>query len=216
MNPTQAAARQALLGVSIPRVIQKYINLGSGSSVVVTIPQYTGKLCIVVVYTTTTSTPSLLTGFTSIANNLGAGTNPGFRAQYKFLNGSEATTLTSTTAAGGTTMAYVYLIDGAISNRVPNGTSTISTIDPPSVTATAPTGNCLFIATAGSNDSNAIVSQWPAGFSTRDAMEYSTSLFASGITTLSTNIPTNNPSTFAFTPSGSSTLIACTIAVRGA
>lgn len=221
MNPTQLAFRQSIIGVRKPRIIQ-YAAFGAASTAVtVTIPRSPGKLCIVfAIHKRGTSagsdTPGVLTGFTSIATFAAGNNQSGVQVQYKFLNGSEAATLSSSMINGTNAVAVVVLIEGAISNRVPNGsvsTNSNSSITPPSVTATSPfQGNNLWLVLASNDTGGTTATDYPAGFRA-PTIWTSTTQFPTWLAAENINQGTVSPSSFNF--SSNNFCCAATVCVRG-
>ena len=173
MNPTQAAARTSIFSSPVkPRVIAARSYAGSGGTITFDVPRYPGKLCIAMFYSGV-SAPTLPTGFTSLATQTISASAVGTRVCYKFLDGSEATTLTSTAT---TSTGLILLVDGAISSRAPE-ISTVansggsSTPDPGAVTVTAPQTQTLIIATFGFATSLANrPTQLPIGFTHENSL----------------------------------------------
>lgn len=151
MNPTQAAVRTSIFSSPVkPRVIAAQSYTDSGGTLTFNVPRYPGKLCLAMLYSGT-GAPTLPTGFTSLATQTISASAVGTRMCYRFLDGSEAPTLTSTTT---TATGLILLIDGAISSRAPNistvaNSGSSSTPDPAAVTITAPQTQALIIATFG-------------------------------------------------------------------
>lgn len=172
MNLTQMAAHGSILSVGVkPRVIQAYGESAASDTISVTIPRYPGKLCIVIVASRgNSSTPDLLTGFTSLASSASTSANTaGIRIQYKFLDGSEELTLSTTSATASQIHAHTFLIDGALSSGAPDVSAVAASADPSAVTVTSPVTQTLIIATVYSQTTSAYSP--PPGFTTEHSLQ---------------------------------------------
>lgn len=148
MNPAQRGLLSSILRSQVKPYVLSYSNVfAAAATLTVTIPRAPGKLCIVVTAAKGGSaTPGLLTGFTSLAGTAVAANVLGVRIQYKYLNGSEAVTLASAAASATEMCAHVFLIEGAISTRVPTISTVANSFTPTAVTVTAPQTQTLVIA----------------------------------------------------------------------
>lgn len=175
MNPAQIAVIASITSAANFRIVSVTTFSSTTSSLDIDIPNAPGMLCLVFAtanLANADTAPSTLTGFTSLYDS---GTSPrngsgSVNAQYKFLNGSEASTLTTTTGSSAAMSAVVYLIDGASPARTPNGDGTAlpspaTSINPPPVTVNgAPVLAFVCGVTGGGNS---LFSICPDGFSTR-------------------------------------------------
>lgn len=150
MNPTQAAVRASIFSSPVkPRVIGVSTFSNPGTPITLTIPRSPGKLCIGLIGADN-GTPGLPTGFTNLASVASvSGTSWGGRLCHKFLDGSEAATLTSASTSATNMCAVLLLIDGAVSTRVPQAvafsSANTAAPDPAAVTVTSPVTQCLGI-----------------------------------------------------------------------
>lgn len=132
MNFAQLAALKSILSGPVPRIMSWQTFSNAGTPVTLTIPRSPGMLCVAIIYAAGgTATPGTPTGFTSLNAAATSATNPGHRVAYKFLNGSEALTLTSAATGATGMIAFVMLVSGVVSWNIPQhvgATSTTATL----------------------------------------------------------------------------------------
>lgn len=209
MNPSQLAFRQSILqATNRPRIISRQVFTGATNSITVTIPRNPGTLCIASIYVNAaTALPTLLTGFTSIATSGKSG-----RIQYRYLDGSEALTLTSTATGGSGMKANILGISGALTSNPPVAAMTVVTATSaniPALTANNPSRGVLWITDAAVAVA-ASFTQFPVGFTTKE-FSFISGLFGSVARYSNTSVlPT---STWAWSTSGGAAI--STIALSG-
>lgn len=180
MNPTQAAVRQTIFSSPVkPRVIDAKVYTNTTTPLTITIPRSPRKLCVAVLWANGSGTaPATPTGFTSLATQNHTASNAwGSRICYKFLDGSEAATLTSAATGATRMIGHVFLIDGAISTRVPTVSTVVNSVssptaDPGAVTVTAPvTQTLVIVAVAFGSGLTPSVTGLPVGFTRENSLE---------------------------------------------
>lgn len=175
MTPVQHAL-SSILSVPKPFVASEKLFYSASGSLTVEIPTRPGRLCVVSAFTRTTGTgaPSLLSGFTSLAFNNGASW-PGNRFMYKFMDGTETSTMTTTSASGVEMFAYVYGIDTNLKVAPQVATLTSSSSSSPNPTNLNTTsvarGRVLYFAHFA-GDGDAAVNSYPQGFIRSDGLEF--------------------------------------------
>lgn len=215
MNPAQLAAMSTLFSVpQQPRIVGVSVDNVAAASLTCNLPhrREAGLLAVSLLCARANSatSPTTPTDWTSITNN--SGSTNGVRVVYKFLDGSEAPTFTTSTPSGTETLAITFTISGCISSRPPTGTST-NGADVASHTTTAPYGSPLWIVGCSVNVLEQEIER-PIGFSTRYRREAGLSTI--NLVAMAENIAaqTVNPSAFTFPTATSFRSIV--IAVRGA
>ena len=128
MNPAQLAARQSILAGPRLRVVNKLTFSAAAASLAMDVPKIQGLLCVKAIFSFGgNATPGTPTGFTNLNNAAAGASIPGLRLAYKFLDGSEANSLSSAATSATEMMAVAWLIRGALRAYVPTGGNTSGT-----------------------------------------------------------------------------------------
>lgn len=210
MPPTILQPRQKPSIVGITR------QVAAGATLAFGLPnRANGRLAIAVMgrHVGGTVAPDLPTGWTSLAT---ATPSPAYRVAYKFLNGTEAATATSTATSATSMTGIVLTIDGVDPSVVPviggGGTATSAAPDVGSFATGINGRNILYIPFA-MWDGNASIIGWPDGYADNPVRVSHSTNGGIGLITRKTAISTEDPS--AFTLSASVNNRAVMIAVAG-
>lgn len=160
-----------------PRIVGSYVKAqGSAGAASITwdLPDQRGAglLCLALIGTAkgagSGGTPSTASGFTSLAA-IGSGGTPGYNLQYKFLNGTETPSFTTTVTGSDHLGAVVLTLEGCGAAKVPTLNTVVSgtsaTPNPGTHTVTAPFSNGILWLTFLIAEGAASVTQKPIGLS---------------------------------------------------
>lgn len=217
MNPSQMAAMSTLLSVpQRPRIVDWTANTVAGATLTATLPhrREAGLLALYFGAAIGASAPATPTGWTSIQT--GTSTIPS-RAAYKFLDGSEAATFSSAASGASQVAGVVVTIAGSLSSRAPVGStrnvaSAGTSVDPPSLNATAPYGTPLWFPWLAMSVNQEETGR-PIGFSTQHRMTAGLTGLSLVVCAETIAVGTLDVSAFTFATANAATGV---IVVRGA
>ena len=134
------AVMGSLLSLPTSPFIFSRDNFGTNSaSLTCTPPLWPGKLSLVCVAAIgCTATPSLLTGYTSLASSAVSASTPGTRIMYRFMDGSESASVACTCTSATTMMGLGLTFDRVLVTNPPTISTLSTTSDANAVTLNSP------------------------------------------------------------------------------